>query len=84
VTTKVTTRATTPCFYSFQNLDTGEYQGLLRLGPASGTYERAGANGWEPGDPERLTMFVAPGADAPERIDRFTAARLAARYGVAL
>jgi hypothetical protein len=85
VTTKVTTRrAGAHDYYSFENLDTGEWQGLLRFDPAAATYEWAGAHRWEPGDPERVAMFLFPGSDAPERIDRATAERLARRYGVAL
>ena len=33
-------------YYSFENLETGEYQGLLRFDDQ--VVERAGPDGWEP------------------------------------
>jgi hypothetical protein len=39
---------------------------------------------WIAGSPERLEMFVFPGADAPELVERELAEKLADRYGVEL
>jgi hypothetical protein len=70
-------------YYSWQNLDTGEWQGLLRVDPVTTGYEYAGASGWEPGEPERAKMFLLPGADGPDLIGRPLVEQLAVRYGVA-
>jgi hypothetical protein len=70
-------------YYSWQNLDTGEWQGLLRFDPVTWSYEYAGASGWEPGQPERVKMFLLPSANGPDVIARSLAEQLARRYGVA-
>lgn len=71
-------------YHSRKNLDTGEWQGLLRFDPANARYTYAKDGKWVAGDPDRLEMFVAPGADAPELVDRAVAERLAFRYRVKL
>jgi hypothetical protein len=69
-------------FYSWQNLDTGQYQGLLRVNGQ--TLERAdSAEGWVE-DLELMRRIVDPGADGPDRVDHDVAEQLASRYGVAL
>jgi hypothetical protein len=71
-------------YYSFQNLNTGEWQGLLRFDPAKASYSYVREGAWIAGSPERLEMFVFPGADAPELVERALAEKLADRYGVEL
>jgi hypothetical protein len=70
-------------YYSYKNIDTDEWQGLLRYHDFHYEYARDGS--WEAGDPDRVkTLFFFPGADAPELIDDELAATLAVRYGVTL
>jgi hypothetical protein len=66
-------------YHSFQNLDTGEWQGLLRFDPSKASYDYASDGEWKSGDPERLGMFVSPGSDAPDLIDAAIARKLAFR-----
>jgi hypothetical protein len=71
-------------YYSFQDLHTGEWQGLLRFDPAKASYSYVRDGAWIAGSPERLEMFVFPGPDAPELVWRELAEMLADRYGVEL
>jgi hypothetical protein len=69
-------------YYSWENLDTGEYEGLLRFSE-KGVVERASPTGWQPAQTEAKALLF-PGADAPDLIDRDVAEQLASRYGVEL
>lgn len=72
-------------YYSYENLKTGEWQGLLRLNKSAPEYEYAGDNGWQSGDPADIARkFFFPGSDAPDLIPRELAEKLAKRYGVTL
>ena len=71
--------------YSYEDLDTGEWQGLLRYDPGTMSYSYATNGKWLAGDPDEIeTMFFFPGADAPDLIGRDLAEKLATRYGVSL
>jgi hypothetical protein len=71
-------------YYSYENLDSGEWQGLLRFAPSDANYSYAKNGQWLAGDPERMKMFFFPGADAPDLIGHDLTEKLAARYGVSL
>jgi hypothetical protein len=69
-------------YYSWENLDTGEYEGLLRFSE-KGLVERASATGWQPAQTEPKALLF-PGADGPDLIPFEKARELAARFGVQL
>jgi hypothetical protein len=72
-------------YYSHENLDTGEYEGLLRLSMPDGRLEYATPAGWVANtDEASLKRLFFPGADAPDLIPVKQARELAARIGVAL
>jgi hypothetical protein len=80
VTTKVTTRrAAVPSYYSFKNLDAGEYEGRKRFDPVAATYERAGVCGWEPGEAQGFVINEETQRDVGfgESLRQALAARLA-------
>jgi hypothetical protein len=70
-------------YYSHENLDTGEYDGLLRLSADRTTFEYVGESGWVE-DSTLMRKLVDPGSDGPELITLEKAGELAGRYGVTL
>jgi hypothetical protein len=71
-------------YFSYEDLDTGEYDGVLRLSADHATFERASSkDGWVE-DPTLMRHLVNPGANGPDLIPLEKARELADRYAVEL
>jgi hypothetical protein len=72
-----------PAYYSWEDLDAGEFDGLLRLSDDHATFEYAGETGWVE-DPTLMRKLVDPGADGPDLISPEQAQELAVSIGLEL
>jgi hypothetical protein len=68
-------------FYSFENLDGGGYEGLVRI--RDGVADLVSNGAWV-NHQDVLRHFVDPGSTFLEPVDEATAQQLANRYGVSL
>jgi hypothetical protein len=84
-------RATTPLaelnemngYYSIDHGGYGDLKALLRVSEAGSVFERASFEGWVV-DATLVGHWLDPGSDFVEPVDRATAERLAARFGLEL
>jgi hypothetical protein len=72
-----------PAYFSWENPETGEHAGLLRLSADRSTLERVVDGDWQDAS-DRIGSVTFPGADGPDKIDAELATQLADRYGVEL
>jgi hypothetical protein len=70
-------------YYSIDRGGAGELCALLRVSDGGTTLERASADGWIL-DASLVRYWWNPGSDFVEPVDRTTAERLAARFGLEL
>jgi len=70
-------------YYSVDRGSSGDMKALLRVSGGVAVFERASSRGWDT-DPTLVGYWLEPGSDAVELVDRASAERLAARFGVEL
>ena len=72
---------TTTSYLSFERLEAGGFDGLIRF---DGAKAKKVIDGSWVVDSQIVRRLIDPGADGPDRIDERTAGELAKRYGVEL